>query len=57
VVVEVVGATVVVVVVVPHPQAATHINLSSCFDICQRRLLLVLQPICLLGIAIVLLYY
>jgi len=38
VVVVVVGSIVVVDVVVEHPQAATHINLSSCLDICQRRL-------------------
>jgi len=48
---------VVVVVVGEHPQDATQINLSSCLDICQRRLVFVLPPICLLGIAIVLLYY
>jgi hypothetical protein len=48
---------VVVVVVGEHPQDATQINLSSCFDICQRRLVFVLPPICLFGIAIVVLYY
>jgi len=45
---------VVVVVVVKQPLAVTHINLSNSLDICHRRLLCVLQPICLDGIAIIL---
>ena len=43
---------VVVVVVVPHPPAVTHVRRSNCLDICHSKLALVLQPICLLGIAI-----
>jgi hypothetical protein len=53
VVVVVVGAIVVVVVVV-QPPAITHVSLSNSFDIVHRRLLCVLQPICLDGIAIIL---
>jgi len=50
-----IGADVVVVVVV-HPPAITHVNLSNSFDISHRRLLCVLQPICLDGIAILYIY-
>jgi hypothetical protein len=47
-----IGADVVVVVVV-HPPAITHVNLSNSFDISHRRLLCVLQPICFEGIAMI----
>lgn len=54
VVVVVVGAIVLVVVVVdPHPPDLIQISSSNCLEICQRRDVLVLPPICLLGIAIV----
>jgi hypothetical protein len=52
VVVVVRGKVVVVVVVGGHSPFLTHINLSSSLDIVQRRFEFVLQPISLLGIAI-----
>jgi len=42
----------VVVVVLPQPPLLTQISSSNCLEICQRRLVVVLPPICLLGIAI-----
>jgi hypothetical protein len=52
--VVVVGATVVVVVVDAGGLAVTCIKYSNCLDICQSKLSVVLQPICLDGIAILL---
>ena len=50
--VVVVGATVVVVVVVVCLEV-TAVNLSNCLEICHNKLLFVLHPICLFGIAII----
>jgi hypothetical protein len=46
-----------VVVVVGQQLAVTCVKYSNCLDICQSKLSVVLQPICLDGIAILLIFY